>query len=150
RPTHRSARRGTASCRRTIPSGAREWLPGRRSAGCAKTARRGPVRRAWARTSCEAPNASWPCVGCSSLLAGPGTRGHGRRLGSLERAPELQKLLGNARSELFHYEVRVTYDTPEIAEGRRIADEAERRARDAAAGFDDDEDDEPWRRAQDE
>src|SRR5438874_4232075 len=68
----------------------------------------------------------------------------------LERVPELQKLLGNARSELFHYEVRVTYDTPEIAEGRRIADEAERRARDAAAGFDDDEDDEPWRRAQDE
>jgi len=68
----------------------------------------------------------------------------------LERAPELQKLLGNARSELFHYEVRVTYDTPEIAEGRRIADEAERRARDAAAGFDDDEDDEPWRRARDE
>jgi hypothetical protein len=68
----------------------------------------------------------------------------------LERAPELQKLLGNARSELFHYEVRVTYDTPEIAEDRRIVDEAERRERDAAAGFDDDEDDEPWRRARDE
>src|SRR2546428_5659273 len=47
----------------------------------------------------------------------------------LEGAPELQKLLGNARSELFHYEVRVTYDTPEIAEGRRIVDEAERRVR---------------------
>src|SRR5438105_2324261 len=59
--------------------------------------------------------------------------------GLLKRAPELQKLLGNARSELFHYEVRVTYDTPEIAEGRRIVDEAERRARDAAAGFDEDE-----------
>ena len=68
----------------------------------------------------------------------------------LERAPELQKLLGNARSELFHYEVRVTYDTPEIAEGRRIVDEAERRARDAAAGFEDDGDDEPWRRGRDE
>ena len=68
----------------------------------------------------------------------------------LEGAPELQKLLGNARSELFHYEVRVTYDTPEVAEGRRIVDEAERRARDAAAGFDDDEDDEPWRRERDE
>src|SRR2546425_10534780 len=52
----------------------------------------------------------------------------------LEGAPELQKLLGNARSELFHYEVRVTYDTPEIAEGRRIVDEAERRAVPAAAG----------------
>src|SRR5207244_6619956 len=70
--------------------------------------------------------------------------------GLLERAPELQKLLGNARSELFHYEVRVTYDTPEIAEGRRIVDEAERRARDAAAGFEDDEDDESWRRGRDE
>ena len=68
----------------------------------------------------------------------------------LERGPELQKLLGNARSELFHYEVRVTYDTPEIAERRRIVEEAERRARDAAAGFDDDENDEPWRRARDE
>src|SRR2546428_1636715 len=68
----------------------------------------------------------------------------------LERAPELQKLLGNARSELFHYEVRVTYDTPEIAEGRRIVDEAERRARDAAARLDDDEDDEPWRGGRDE
>jgi len=39
------------------------------------------------------------------------------RTGQLfERVPELQKLLGNARSELFHYEVRVTYVTPEIAE----------------------------------
>jgi len=46
--------------------------------------------------------------------------------------------------------VRVTYDTPEIAEGRRIVDEAERQARDAAAGFDDDEDDELWRRTRDE
>src|SRR3989449_11268385 len=70
--------------------------------------------------------------------------------GLLERAPELQKLLGNARSELFHYEVRVTYDTPEIAEGRRIVDEAERRARDAAAGFEGDGDDESWRRGRDE
>src|SRR5207302_663542 len=47
-------------------------------------------------------------------------------------------------------EVGGTYDTPESAEGRRIVDEAERRARDAAAGFDEDEDDEPWRRAGDE
>jgi len=68
----------------------------------------------------------------------------------LDGVPELQKLLGNARSELFHYEVRVTYDTPEIAEGRRIVDEAERQARAAAAGFDDDEDDELWRRTRDE
>ncbi len=76
----------------------------------------------------------------------------------LERVPELQKLLGNARSELFHYEVRLTYDTPEIAESRRIVEEAERQARDAAGeaggaggvgglggGFDDDQDDDAWR-----
>src|ERR1051325_10371518 len=44
----------------------------------------------------------------------------------LERVPELQKLLGNTRSELFHYEVRLTYDTPEVAESRRVVDEAER------------------------
>lgn len=68
----------------------------------------------------------------------------------LDRGPELQQLLGNARSELFHYEVRLTYDTPEVAESRRIVEDAERRARDAAPGFDDDEDDEPWRRARDE
>jgi len=81
----------------------------------------------------------------------------------LERGPELQKLLGNARSELFHYEVRLTYDTPEIAESRRIVEEAERLAREAGGGgggsqggeggrgghFEDDEDDEPWRRVGD-
>jgi hypothetical protein len=64
----------------------------------------------------------------------------------LDRVPELQKLLGNARSELFHYEVRVTYDTPDIAESRRIVEDAERRAPDT----DEDEDDEPWRRSPDE
>ena len=65
----------------------------------------------------------------------------------LDRVPELQKLLGNARSELFHYEVRVTYDTPEIAESRRIVEDAEQPARDAA---EEDEDEEPWRRSRDE
>jgi len=49
----------------------------------------------------------------------------------LEAAPELQKLLGNARSELFHYEVRGTYDTPGIAESRRIVEEPWRRKPDA-------------------
>ena len=64
----------------------------------------------------------------------------------LEAAPELQRLLGNARSELFHYEVRLTYDTPEVAESRGIVEEAERRLNELR--FDDqDEDDEPWRRA---
>ena len=35
------------------------------------------------------------------------------------------RLIGDVRSELFHYEVRVTYDTPEIAESRRIVREAQ-------------------------
>ena len=42
----------------------------------------------------------------------------------LTRAGELMKLIGDVRSELFHYEVRCTYDTPEIAEHRRLVDEA--------------------------
>src|SRR5881409_1608813 len=67
----------------------------------------------------------------------------------LERVPELQKLLGNARSELFHYEVRLTYDTPEIAESRRIVEESERRAGEAA-DLEDEDDDEPWRRVEEE
>lgn len=65
----------------------------------------------------------------------------------LEAAPELQRLLGDARSELFHYEVRQTYDTPEIAESRRIVDESERRLRDEL--FDEPDDDEPWRKGSD-
>ena len=63
----------------------------------------------------------------------------GRLLGS---AAELKKLLGTARSELFHYEVRVTYDTPEIAENRRIVDEA--KGSGATLEFEDPDDDEPW------
>jgi PAS domain-containing protein len=62
----------------------------------------------------------------------------------LEAAPELQRLLGNARSELFHYEVRSTYDTPEIAESRRIVDEAKRLLDNLELG--DSDSDEPWRR----
>jgi hypothetical protein len=42
----------------------------------------------------------------------------------LDEAGELMRLIGDVRSELFHYEVRVTYDTPEIAESRRIVREA--------------------------
>jgi len=42
----------------------------------------------------------------------------------LHHAPALLKLLGDVRSELFHYEVRATYDTPEVAESRRIVAEA--------------------------
>lgn len=43
--------------------------------------------------------------------------------GLLAEAGELMKLIGDVRSELFHYEVRATYDTPEIAESRRIISE---------------------------
>ena len=35
------------------------------------------------------------------------------------------RLIGDIRSELFHYEVRITYDTPEVAESRRIVREAQ-------------------------
>ena len=73
-------------------------------------------------------------------------RAGGGRL--LDAAPELQKLFGNARSELFHYEVRQTYDTPEIAESRRIVEEAERRFREL--DLDEPDDDEgPWRKEPD-
>jgi hypothetical protein len=60
--------------------------------------------------------------------------------GLLDAAPELQRMLGDVRSELFHYEVRRTYDTPELAEGRRIVDEARREFT-----IDLPEEDEPWR-----
>ena len=42
----------------------------------------------------------------------------------LEQAGELMRLIGDVRSELFHYEVRATYDTPEVAESRRIVSDA--------------------------
>jgi hypothetical protein len=53
----------------------------------------------------------------------------------------LLRELGDLRSELFRYEVRVTFDTPETAEHRRIVD-------DAASGWspdrDRDEEDDGW------
>ena len=60
----------------------------------------------------------------------------------LDAVPELQKLLGNARSELFHYEVRSTYDTPDVAESRRIVEEA---TGGGDLSLDDPDDDDPWR-----
>jgi hypothetical protein len=42
----------------------------------------------------------------------------------LRHAGELMRLIGDIRSELFNYEVRATYDTPEIAESRRVVAEA--------------------------
>lgn len=60
----------------------------------------------------------------------------------LRGGPELLRMMGDARSELFHYEVRSTYDTPEVADNRRIVEEAQRQD-----SFlpDDPEDEEPWR-----
>ena len=43
----------------------------------------------------------------------------------LRAGPELIKMMGDARSELFHYEVRHTYDTPEVADNRRIVEQAQ-------------------------
>ena len=60
----------------------------------------------------------------------------------LKGAPELLHLMGEARSELFHYEVRITYDTPEVADSRRIVEESQRQE---PFTPDDPEDDEPWR-----
>src|SRR5881396_395831 len=60
----------------------------------------------------------------------------------LSGGPELLRLLGDIRSELFHYEVRSTYDTPDIAESRRIVEEA---LGGGDLSLDDPDDDEPWR-----
>jgi hypothetical protein len=46
----------------------------------------------------------------------------------LAAGPELLKMMGDARAELFRYEVRLTYDTPETAESRRIVEQAQKQA----------------------
>ena len=51
-------------------------------------------------------------------------RDAGERGTLLRHAGELTKLIGDVRSELFHYMVRATYDTPEVADSRRIVREA--------------------------
>ena len=61
----------------------------------------------------------------------------------LAAGPQLLKLIGDVRSELFHYEVRSTYDTPEVAEHRRIVEEA--REGGDFVNPDESEDEEPWR-----
>lgn len=48
----------------------------------------------------------------------------------LSQAGELMRLIGDVKSELFHYEVRATYDTPEVAESRRIVSEAKKKEAD--------------------
>ncbi|MBI2614367.1 MAG: hypothetical protein HYW52_01540 [Gemmatimonadetes bacterium] len=64
----------------------------------------------------------------------------------LAAGPELIKMMGDARSELFHYEVRITYDTPEVAESRRIVEQARQQLDALAFDARSDEEDEPWRR----
>jgi hypothetical protein len=60
----------------------------------------------------------------------------------LDEVPELLRRLGDLRSELFHYEVRSTYDTPEVAEHRRMVDAALEPPEFLSP---DPEDDQPWR-----
>ena len=52
----------------------------------------------------------------------------------LAAGPELQKMLGDARAELFRYEVRITYDTPEVAESRKIVERAKKQMDDLDFG----------------
>lgn len=63
----------------------------------------------------------------------------------LRHAGELTKLIGDVRTELFHYEVRATYDTPDVAESRRIVEEARKQteAKWESDEWTPDEDDEP-------
>ncbi len=68
----------------------------------------------------------------------------------LTSGPDLLRMMGDARSELFHYEVRSTYDTPEVAENRRIVEEAQIKIENLMFGDepfepDDEEDEKPWR-----
>lgn len=66
----------------------------------------------------------------------------------LAAGPEILKLMGDARSELFHYEVRCTYDTPEVARSRKIVAEAEASTFEPPQDFSldlDDSEDVPWR-----
>lgn len=64
----------------------------------------------------------------------------------LLNVPELLQRMGDLRSELFHYEVRCTYDSPEVAEHRRLVDEARTTPDFPGPDSPDPEDDEPWRR----
>ena len=65
----------------------------------------------------------------------------------LKHTGELTQLIGDVRSELFHYEVRATYDSPEVAESRRIVRDAEQPdpgSWEPTEWTPDDEDDRTW------
>jgi hypothetical protein len=81
-------------------------------------------------------------------------RGLARRINELEgdaallaAGPELLHWMGDARSELFQYEVRATFPTPQELESRRIVEQAREQTERFERGtdFDDEEDQEPWR-----
>jgi hypothetical protein len=62
----------------------------------------------------------------------------------LRHAGELTQRIGDVRSELFHYEVRATYDTPEVAESRKIVEKSKQTDTDwEQSEWAPDEDDEP-------
>jgi len=62
----------------------------------------------------------------------------------LGESSALLRAMGDIRSELFRYEVRQTFDSPEAAEHRRIVEDA---ARGWSPDSDpDDSEDEPWRK----
>ncbi|HSJ65660.1 MAG TPA: hypothetical protein VK922_17340 [Gemmatimonadaceae bacterium] len=62
----------------------------------------------------------------------------------LRHAGELTQHIGDVRSELFHYEVRATYDTPEVAESRKIVEKSKQTDTDwEQSEWAPDEDDEP-------
>ena len=66
----------------------------------------------------------------------------------LTDVPALLRALGDIRSELFHYEVRSTYDSPEVARSLEIIEEA--RSKSDTLFDDEPEDDEPWRQREQE
>ncbi|HTT68045.1 MAG TPA: hypothetical protein VMF70_08455 [Gemmatimonadales bacterium] len=67
-----------------------------------------------------------------------------RRGGLLGESSALLRAMGDIRSELFRYEVRQTFDTPEVAEHRRIVNEATRGWSPEAEPGGEEED--PWRK----
>ena len=64
--------------------------------------------------------------------------------GLLGESSALLRAMGDIRSELFRYEVRQTFDEPEVAEHRRIVDDAARGWSPDAETDGDEED--PWRK----
>ena len=67
--------------------------------------------------------------------------------GLLGASSALLRELGDIRSELFRYEVRQTFDSPEVAEHRRIVEDAGRGWTPGAESGPDEE--EPWRKPDD-